>query len=211
MNDIINTGNDQDMLRRFIACTHSEFAIKDLDQLNYFLGLEISYTPHGLFIGKDNYAHDILERADLLDSKLIATPLVAGESLVLLLPSPKVIVLKKNISLSTANPFRDPTLYRSLVGALQYLTITRSDLSYAVNSVSQFLHSPTNDHFFAVKRILHYVKGTIHYGLSFTRRPEKSIMGCSNADWARCIETRHSTFGYSIFLGENLFSWSVKK
>jgi hypothetical protein len=70
--------------------------------------------------------------------------------------------------LSSDGPlFSDPTLYRSLVGALQYLTITRPDIAYAVNSVSQFPHSPTEDHFLAVKRILRYVKGTLHFGHTF--------------------------------------------
>ncbi|GJW03741.1 retrovirus-related pol polyprotein from transposon RE1 [Tanacetum coccineum] len=107
--------------------------------------------------------------------------------------------------------FSDPTLYRSLVGALQYLTITRPDLSYAVNQVSQFLHAPTNDHFQAVKRILRYVKGTMTFGLAFNRSPRASLTAFSDADWARCTETRRSTYRYSIFQGGNLVSWSAKK
>ncbi|GJT04509.1 retrovirus-related pol polyprotein from transposon RE1 [Tanacetum coccineum] len=103
-------------------------------------------------------------------------------------------------------PFADPTLYRSLVGALQYLTITRPGLSYAVNQVSQFLHAPIKDHFLAVKRILRYVKGTLSYGLSFHHAYSPTILGYSDDDWARCIETRRSTYGYSIFLGGNLVS-----
>ena len=87
----------------------------------------------------------------------------------------------------TANgsPFSDPTLYRSLVGALQYLTITRLDIAYIVNSVSQFLHAPTAGHFPAVKRILRYVKGTLHFGLNF--RPStvpSTLVAYSDADWA---------------------------
>lgn len=102
--------------------------------------------------------------------------------------------------------FSDPTLYRSLVGALQYLTITRPDLSYVVNQVSQFLHPPTVDHYQDLKQILRYVKITLSYGLQFRRRHSSSILGYSDADWARCIATRRSTYGYSIFLGGNLVS-----
>lgn len=102
-------------------------------------------------------------------------------------------------------------MYRSLVGALQYLTITRPDLSYAVNHVSQFLQSPTVSHFSAVKRILRYVKGTVNFGLTFSKSSDYSILGYSDADWARCVDTRRSTYGYSIFLGDNLVSWSAKK
>lgn len=61
------------------------------------------------------------------------------------------------------------------------------------------------------KRILRYVKGTLAFGLTFRRPQSNSIVGYSNADWARCIETQHSTYGYSIFLGDNVVSWSAKK
>ncbi|XP_068636152.1 secreted RxLR effector protein 161-like [Aristolochia californica] len=108
--------------------------------------------------------------------------------------------------------FSNPTLYRSLVGALQYLTITRPDIAHAVNSVSQFLHSPTDDHFLVVKRILRYVKGTLHFGLTF--RPSASpgsLVAYSDAHRARCPDTRRSTSGYSIYLGDNLVSWTAKK
>ena len=73
VDDIIITGNDQSLLQRFISQTHKEFAIKDLGRLNYFLGLEVSYTHDGIFIGQAKYAHDILKRAELLDSKPVAT------------------------------------------------------------------------------------------------------------------------------------------
>ena len=108
--------------------------------------------------------------------------------------------------------FLDPTLYRSLVGALQYLTITRPDITHVVNSVSQFLHAPTEDHFLTVKGILRYVKGTLHFGLTF--RPfgaPSALVAYSDADWAGCPNTPCSTFGYSIYLGNNLVSWSAKK
>ena len=81
------------------------------------------------------------------------------------------------------SPFSDPTLYRSLIGALQYLTITRPNIAYAVNSVSQFLHAPTADHFLAVKRILRYVKGTLHFGLTFCPSTVPStLVAYSDAD-----------------------------
>ncbi|XP_071686934.1 uncharacterized mitochondrial protein AtMg00810-like [Rutidosis leptorrhynchoides] len=187
-------GNDNSFVRKFISRLHSEFAIKDLGALSYFLGLEVTYTSSGLFLSQTKYAHDVLTRAKLLDSKPVATPLATAE-----------------VFSSKGTPFSDHTLYRSLVGALQYLTITRPDISYAVNQVSQFLQAPTFDHFQAVKRILRYVKGTIAYGLSFHHSPMPSILGYSDADWARCLDTRCSTYGYSIFLGGNLVSWSAKK
>ncbi|KAF5457496.1 hypothetical protein F2P56_021595, partial [Juglans regia] len=162
VDDIVVTGNDDALLRDFIQRLHREFATKDLGPLSYFLGLEVSSSATGLFLSQAKYAHDILARAQLLDSK-------------------------------------------------PYLTITRLDLAYAVNSVSQYMQSPTVDHFQAVKRILCNVKGTLHYGLSFSHSPPTSILAYSNVDWAGYPDTHCSTSGYAIFLGENLVSWSAKK
>lgn len=89
--------------------------------MSYFLGLEVTYNNDGLFLSQDKYAHDVLTRASLLNAKSVDMPLSTCDYLT-----------------SSGAPFNDPTTYRSLVGALQYLTITRPDLSYAVNQVSQF-------------------------------------------------------------------------
>lgn len=82
VDDIIVTGNDPLVLQKFITRTYLEFAIKDLGRLNYLLGLEVSYTSNGLFVGQAKYAHDILKRIDLLESKSVSIPLAAGETLV---------------------------------------------------------------------------------------------------------------------------------
>lgn len=81
------------------------------------------------------------------------------------------MVVKSVCSTADSQPFAQPSLYRSLVGSLQYLTITRPDLSYAVNQACQFMHLSPNAHFQAVKRLLRYVKGTLSHGLSFTPSP----------------------------------------
>ncbi|XP_035844040.1 uncharacterized mitochondrial protein AtMg00810-like [Helianthus annuus] len=194
VDDIIITGNNEKFISTFTSRLNKEFKIKDLGLLNFFLGLEVTHTKTGLFLNQSKYAYDILSRAGLLDSKPVATPLTP-----------------KDIFNSNGQPFHDPTLYRSLVGALQYLTITRPDLSFAVNQASQYLQTPTTTHFQLVKRILCYVKGTVSYGLTFDRPPNTVLLGFSDADWARCIDTRRSTYGYCIYLGGNLVSWSAKK
>ncbi|KAJ0844517.1 putative RNA-directed DNA polymerase [Helianthus annuus] len=194
VDDLILTGNQSHSLKSFISCLNNKFAIKDLGELNYFLGLEVTYTKNGLFLNQSKYTIDILNRAKMLEAKPAPTPLSTNVSFV-----------------STGESFPDVTHYRSIVGALQYLTITRPDISYAVNQVSQFLHAPTVAHYQEVKRILRYLKGTAAYGLHYTRPSHTSLLGYSDADWARCLETRRSTYGYSIFLGGNLISWSAKK
>ncbi|XP_021992483.1 uncharacterized mitochondrial protein AtMg00810-like [Helianthus annuus] len=125
---------------------------------------------------------------------------------------PMFTPMSTTVALSpTGDPFHDPTLYQSLVGALQHLTITLPDISYVVNQLSQYLHCPTTDHFQEVKRIIRYVKGTISFGLNFTKPSTCTLLGFSDADGARCLKTRRSTYGFSIFFGGNLVSWSAKK
>ncbi|XP_035838054.1 uncharacterized mitochondrial protein AtMg00810-like [Helianthus annuus] len=194
VDDLILTGNQDQVIRTFITKLHNEFAIKDLGDINYFLGLEVTHTTDGLFLSQFKYAQDILHRAGLLDAKPAPTPLASNTTF-----------------FTTGDPYKDPTDYRSLVGALQYLTITRPDISYAVNQVSQFLQAPTLAHYQCVRRILRYVKGTVAFGLTFSRPSSNSLLGYSDADWARCLETRRSTYCYSIFFGGNLVSWSAKK
>jgi hypothetical protein len=105
----------------------------------------------------------------------------------------------------------NPYNYKQMVSALQYLTFTRYDLTYTVNLVSQFMHSPRELHLHAVKRILRYVKGTINYELHFSRSINPSLIAYSNADWAGYLDTRRSTSGCCVYFGPNLILWSAKK
>lgn len=105
----------------------------------------------------------------------------------------------------------DAIKYRSIVGALQYLTLTRPDISFSVNKVCQFLHCPTTIHWSVVKRILKYVKGTISLGLKIEKSPSMLVSVFSDADWAGCPDDRRSTGGFAVFVGSNLVSWSARK
>lgn len=104
----------------------------------------------------------------------------------------------------------DPTLYRSLVGALQYLTFTQPDLSFAVQQACQFIANPTSNHLQATKRILRYLRGSVHQGLSFTPVP-LVLSAYSDADWAGDPLDKKSISGIVVFLGNSLITWSSKK
>ena len=101
--------------------------------------------------------------------------------------------------------------YRSLVGGLQYLTSTRPDISYAVNSVCQFLHAPRTSHWSAAKRILRYICLTASYGLLHQSAPSYELSTFSDADWAGSPDDSRSTGGYAVFLGPNLIAWNARK
>jgi hypothetical protein len=102
----------------------------------------------------------------------------------------------KTKGLSGDTPYPDPSFYRSIINALQYLTLTRPDLSFCVNYVSQFIQSPSLASMKMVCRILRYVKGLIHFGLYLTGDTTLDLCGFSDADWAGCPTTRRSTTGF---------------
>ncbi|CAM8886571.1 unnamed protein product [Rhodiola kirilowii] len=197
VDDIIITGSCPDSINGLIKSLSSSFPIKDLGQLNYFLGLEVLHNSGGLVLSQRKYALDLLHRSAMENCKPTSTPLSTTEKL----------------SREHGRPLgKDDALkYRSIVGGLQYLTLTRPDISFAVNKVCQYLSKPTDAHWEAAKRILRYVKGTINIGLKFRRSSTTRLSIFTDADWAGCPDDRRSTSGYTIFLGPNLIAWSAKK
>jgi hypothetical protein len=108
-------------------------------------------------------------------------------------------------------PVRDPSQFRSIAGTLQYLTFTQPDIAYAVQQVCLHMHDPRDSHLAAMKRILRYLRGTPDYGLLLRRSRSTDLAVYTDADWAGCPDTRRSTSGYAVFLGDNLVSWSAKR
>ncbi|XP_048447305.1 uncharacterized mitochondrial protein AtMg00810-like [Pyrus x bretschneideri] len=126
-------------------------------------------------------------------------------------PSPTPFISLLRLSAYDGDPISDPDVYRSMVGGLQYLTLTRPDISFVVNQVCQYMHNPKSTYLQAVKRIYRYIKGIVEQGLLFRSSPDFSIRGFFYTDWADSIDDRRSTNGACIFLGPNLFTWIAKK
>jgi hypothetical protein len=98
-------------------------------------------------------------------------------------------------------PVTDATSYRSLTGALQYLTFSRPDIAYAGQHVCLHMHTPQEPHLTALKRILRYLRGSLDYGLVLRPYSTSDLVVYTDADWAGCPDTRQSTSGYAVFLG----------
>lgn len=130
MNDIIITESYSDSITDQIATLRSKFAIKDLDPLNFFLGIEVSTTSHDLHLSQAQYIRDVLSRANMLSTN----------------PCPSPMVSNAPFSKFDGDPIEEPRLYLTIIGALQYATITRPDIAFAVNKISQFMHKPTSFH-----------------------------------------------------------------
>ncbi|XP_020692460.1 uncharacterized protein LOC110106786 [Dendrobium catenatum] len=111
---------------------------------------------------------------------------------------------KPIVTATDDHPCFDATLYRRIIGSLQYLTLTRPDIAYAVNVLLQHMHDPAPQHTLMLKKLLRYIKGSTDFGIPQLRT-------FSDADWASDSVTRKSTSGYFTFLGNTLVSWTVKK
>ncbi|KAI5348760.1 hypothetical protein L3X38_001647 [Prunus dulcis] len=195
VDDIILTGSSDALIQEVIDDLSSVFELKDLGLLTYFLGLQISYpSSGGIFVNQYKYAKELVAKAGMTQCKACSTPC-----------KPYSQVLSTDGEL-----LKDPTLYRRLVGALQYLTFTRPDIAFAVNSVCQYMTAPTDSHFFQVKRILRYLQGTLQYGIKFSPGPMQ-LSAFSDADWAGDASTRRSTTGFVVFLGNNPISWQSRE
>ncbi|KAL9992629.1 putative RNA-directed DNA polymerase [Helianthus debilis subsp. tardiflorus] len=180
------------------------FAIQDMGQLSYFLGIEVVRSGSDIILSQQKYINELLARANMSKAQPVPSPCTTGVSL----------------SLGDSSPFDDPVKYRQMVGALQYVTLSRPDITYAVNKVCQFMHSPTGNHWSAVKRILRYLHGTSNHGLLISSSSSSilhaytdahNLTAFSDSDWAGCPDDRRSTGGYAIYLGSNLISWSARK
>lgn len=123
VDDILLTGSDSSVIKRLISELHNQFALKDLGPLQFFLGIEAHRTSSVLHLSQSKYMSDLLSKTALTDCKSVASPMASDHTL----------------SLHEGVPLDNPTLYRSIVGGLPYCTLTRPDISFAVNKVCQFI------------------------------------------------------------------------
>lgn len=115
------------------------------------------------------------------------------------------------LAADTGEFFSDPVLYRSLVGKLNFLTHTRPDLSYVVQTLSQYMHQPRLQHYTALHHVMRYPAGTIGQGILLSATPQLTLKAYSDSDWASCPDTRRSVIGYVMLLGSSPVSWKSKK
>lgn len=195
VDDLIYTGNNPKMFEEFKKEMTQEFEMTDIGLMSYYLGIEVKQDRDGIFISQEAFIQKVLEKFKMENCKSVDTP------------------VDSKIKLSKYDECEkvDPTLYRSLVGSLRYLTCTRPDILFGVGIVSRFMESPTTTHMTAAKRILRYVKGTSDYGLCYSSSSDFKLIGYSDSDWGGDIDDRKSTSGFVFFMGVTAFTWSSKK
>ncbi|EOY13638.1 Cysteine-rich RLK (RECEPTOR-like protein kinase) 8, putative [Theobroma cacao] len=143
IDDIVIIGSDTAGISSLKSFLHTQFQTKDLGFLKYFLGVEVTRSKKGIFLSQRKYVLDLLTEIGKLGAKPCNAPM-----------TPNLQLTKEDGEL-----FEDPEKYRMLVGNLNYLTVTRPDIAYSVNVVSQFMFAPTINHWAAFEQILCYLNG----------------------------------------------------
>jgi len=159
------------------------------------LGLEVKQSEEGIFVCQKKYVTDLLNRFNMSNCEVAATPININEK------------LQREDGTEKTNP----RLFRSLVGGLNCFTHTRLEIAFSVSVVSKFMHSPTKQHFGAAKRILRYVAGTVDFGVWYSKVSNFKLFGFTDNDWARCLDDRKSTSSNLFSFGSGVVAWSSKK
>jgi hypothetical protein len=162
VDDLFLTGSEN----LIVECKHalaSEFEMKHLAMMHYFLGLEVWQRTDEIFPSQGKYTVEILKNFEMTDCKSMPTPMVTN--------------LKKLSETSSDSSEIDPHLYRQLIGSLMYLVNTRPDICYAASVLSQFMCQPRQTHWIAVKHLLRYLRGTVGYGLSYASGVDTRLQG----------------------------------
>jgi hypothetical protein len=194
VDDMLVTGSHVDLIQSLLHQLKADFALKDLGQLSFFLGIQASQDAMGLHLRQSKYILDLLHKAHMIGTK----------------PYSSSSVSMSKLSSSDGDPLSNISKYRQLVGDLQYFTLTHPEIAYSVNQLCQFLHSPTSSHWTSLKRVLCYLKGFVDHGLYYTRG-SLSLQAFCDSDWASDPDDRRSTTGFGVFLRPCLVSWCAKK
>ncbi|GJR64237.1 retrovirus-related pol polyprotein from transposon TNT 1-94, partial [Tanacetum coccineum] len=195
VDDIIFASTDHNACHIFSKEMNSKFQMSMMGQMSFFLGLQVSQSPRGIFINQAKYALETLKKYGMDLSDPVDTPMVDR--------------LKLDEDLMGIPV--DQTRFRGMVGSLMYLTASRPDLVFAVCMCARYQAKPTKKHFEAIKRVFRYLKGTINMGLWYPKDNAMSLTAYADADHAGCQDSRRSTSGSAQFLGDRLVSWSSKK
>ncbi|KAI5344133.1 hypothetical protein L3X38_012010 [Prunus dulcis] len=195
VDDIVYTGNDQEMIEDFKKDMKEKYEMTDLGLLHHFLGMGVIQTPTSKFIHQKKYATTLLSRFGLNECKPVSIPLVTSEKL----------------SKDDGSGLASEEQYRRIVGSLLYLTATRPNIMFATSLLARFMHCPTSKHLGTAKHVLRYVKGILDYGLEYVKGKVAVLIGYCDSDWSGSVDDSKSTSGYAFSFGSGVFAWASVK
>nr|XP_016451961.1 PREDICTED: uncharacterized mitochondrial protein AtMg00810-like [Nicotiana tabacum] len=205
VDDILITGSNEELIEETKTTLHNKFKVKDLGHLRYFLGIEVLRSQSEILLNKRKYTLELLVDIGLSGSKPATTPLEMNLKLT-------TIECDTHMGRFDDEQLKDIVSYQKLVGKLLYLTITRPDISFAVQILSQFMQQPKLSHWNAALRLIRYIKGSSGQGILLKKGSYiRKLEAYCDSDWAACPNTRRAVTRYAIKLGDSLISWKPKK
>ncbi|XP_069144617.1 uncharacterized mitochondrial protein AtMg00810-like [Solanum lycopersicum] len=189
VDDLLVTGSSLQHIQQVRKDLQHRFKMKDLGELKYFLGIEFSRTNDGILMNQRKYALGLVSELGLTGCRPASTSLETNHKLT----SIEFDECSGKVSNTEDTLLDDFGKYQRLIGRLLYLTMTRPDIAFVVQVLSQFMHSPKTSHMEAAIRVVKYIKGT------------------AGLDWAACVESKRSVTGYVVKFGNAAISWKAKK
>ncbi|GJX75481.1 retrovirus-related pol polyprotein from transposon TNT 1-94 [Tanacetum coccineum] len=194
VDDIIFGSTNPKLSKNFKKLMHNKFEMFMIGELKFFLGIQIHQSPRGIFINQAKYTQKILKKHGMTSCDSIGTPMAT-----------------KPLDVDLSGTLVDQTKYRSMVGALMYLTASRPDIVHATCYCARYQAIPTEKHLKEVKRIFRYLKNTINMGLWYPKDTDFELTAFLNLDRTGCLDSRKSTYGGIQFLGSDKLVSSSKK
>nr|GFB45532.1 retrovirus-related Pol polyprotein from transposon TNT 1-94 [Tanacetum cinerariifolium] len=195
VDDIIFAASTPEPCDLFAKIMCSKFKMSMMGKISFFLGLQISQCPRGIFINQSKYALESLKKYGFDSCDPVDT----------------LMVKKSKLDEDKEGKAVDPSHYRGMIGTILYLTASRPDLQFAICMCSGCQARPTKKNLHAVKKIFRYLRGTVNRGLWYPKDSLIALKSIADADHAGCQDIRRSTSGSLQFLGDRLISWSSKR
>jgi hypothetical protein len=195
VDDIIFGGSSHVLVSGFQEMMKKEFQMSMMGELTFFLGVQVKKMKQGTFVHQAMYTKDIMKKFNMAELKPVSTPMSTA----------MVLDLDEN------GEAIDQRKYRSMIGSLLYLTVTRRDIQIVVCLCAYFQASPRSSHLTVVQRIFRYLKYTLKFWIWHSTSSSLDLVGFSNVDFAGCGIDRKSTSGTCDFLGSSLVCWSAHK
>jgi hypothetical protein len=195
MDDIIFGGYSHVLVSGFQEMMEKEFQMSMMGELTFFLGIQVKQMKHDTFVHQDRYTKDLIKKFNMAELKLVSTLMSMATALD---PNENGDVV-------------DQREYRSMIGSLLYLTVTRPDIQFIVCLCARFQASPRNLHWTTIRWIFRYLKYTLEFGIWYSVSSLLDLVGFSDANFMGCRIDQESTSGICHFLGSSLVCWSACK
>ncbi|XP_070054675.1 uncharacterized mitochondrial protein AtMg00810-like [Nicotiana tomentosiformis] len=204
VDDLLISGSSSSLIQEANETLHSNFKMKELGELRYFMGIEVMRSNKGILLNQRKYDLQLISEVGLSSCKPVSTPMEQNHKLT-------TVEYDKHVGNIDDAELQEASSYQKLIGKLLYLIITRPDICFAVQVLNQFMQHPKESHMEAALRVVKYIKESLRLGILLKGGTANELIIYCDSDWVACPNTRKSVTGYMVKLGNFLLSWKSKK